>query len=80
MSIEDHLGTPNILESSINLLEYLCGGLTRPMSITFTFFSSVSNTCMMLELYFQNFCVVFSWVKSLGRPFPFLGLYKAPPL
>ena len=33
---------------------------------------------MLLELYFQDFCVVFSWVKSLGRPFTFLGLYKAP--
>ena len=52
MSTEDHLGTPNIIDSSTNLSEYLCGGLTRPRIISFTFVSYVSNTCMLSELYF----------------------------
>ena len=71
MSTEDHLGKPNILDSSTNLSEYLCGSLTRPRIFTFTSVSSVSDTCMLSELHFQGFCVVFSWVKSLGRPFSF---------
>ena len=52
MSTEDHLGTPNILGSLRNLLEYMFGGLTRPRSITFAFVTSVSDKCMLLELYF----------------------------
>ena len=78
MSAEDYLGTSNILDSSRNMSKYLCGGLKRPISISFfSFFSSVSNTSMLSELYFQDF-VVFLRVKSLGRPFNFLGQYKAP--
>ena len=64
MSIEDHLGTPNILDSSTNLSKYLCRGLTRPRIITFTFVNYVYDTCMLSELYFQDFCVVFLWFKS----------------
>ena len=59
MSIEDHLGTPNIFYNSKNLSEYLCGGLTRHVSFPFSFVSSVSNICMLLKLYFQDFCAVF---------------------
>ena len=78
MSIEDHLRTPNIHDSSRNLSEYLCGGLTRPRGITFSIVNSISSTCMLSKLYFQDFYVVFSRVKSLGRPFNSLGLYKTP--
>ena len=53
-------------------------GLTRPRRFPFAFVTSVSNTCMLSELYFQEFCVVLSWVLSLGWPLTFWGLYKAP--
>ena len=59
MCAEDHLGTPNILDSSRYLLEYLYEGLTRPRSITFSFVSSISDTSILLELCFQDFSFVF---------------------
>ena len=71
MSIKDHLGAPNILGSLRNLSEYMFGGLTRPRSITFAFVTSIFDICMYSELYSQDFCVVFSWVKSFGLPFTF---------
>ena len=46
-------------------------GLTRPRRFTFAFVTSVSDTCMLSELCFQDSCVVFLWVKSLGRPLLF---------
>ena len=42
----------NIYDSLQNLSKYLCGGLTRPRSITFSFVSSVSDTYILSELYF----------------------------
>ena len=66
MSTVDHPRTPNILDCLTNLSEYLCGGMTRPRIFTFSFVSSVSGKYMLSELYFEDFCVVFSWVKSLG--------------
>ena len=60
MSAMDHLGTLKILDISTNLSEYLCGGLTRPRSFTFSFVSFVFDRCMLSELYFQDFCVIFS--------------------
>ena len=66
MSAEYHLGTLNIFYSSRNLLEYLYGGLTRSGSFTFSFVNCVSYICILSELYFKEFCIVFSWVKSLG--------------
>ena len=71
MSAEYHLGIPNIFYSSRNLSEYLCGGMTRPRSITFSFVSFISDTSMLSKLFFQDFCVIFLRVKSLGRPFTF---------
>ena len=56
----DHLGTPNILGSLRNLSKYLSGGLTRPKSLILAFVTYFSDTCMLSELYFQDFCVVFS--------------------
>ena len=66
MSTVDHPRTPNILDCLTNLSEYLCGGMTRPRIFTFSFVSSVSGRYMLSELNFEDFCVVFSWVKSLG--------------
>ena len=65
MSTEDQFGTPNILGSLRNLSEYLSGDLTRPISITFAFVTCVSDTCILSELYFQDLCVVFSWLNPL---------------
>ena len=66
MSAEHPLKTSNIFGSLRNLSEYLSRGLTRPRSISCASVTSVFDTCMMSKLYFQNFCVVFSWVKSFG--------------
>ena len=52
--------------------------MTRPINNTFAFVSSVSDIGMLLEFYFQDFCIVFLWVKSFGRPLTFCGIYKAP--
>ena len=66
MFVEYHLRTLNIFDSSRNLLEYLYGGLKILGSFTFSFVNSVSYICTLSELYFKDFCIVFSWVKSLG--------------
>ena len=68
----DHKYLWHVLETTNIFLE------TRPRRFSFTFVTSVSDTCMLSELYFHDFCVVFSWVLSLGWPFTFWGLYKAP--
>ena len=65
MYVVIHPGIVNIFDSSRNLSEYLCGGLRRARNSTFAFVSSVFDTGMLLELYFQYFCVVFLCVKSL---------------
>ena len=70
-SVEYHLGTINIYNRPWKLQLSFCRSLTQPRRFTFAFVTSVSNTCMLSELYFHDFCVVFSWVKSLGRPFSF---------
>ena len=73
---ENLLGTRNIDDLPWKLQISFWRGLTRPRRFSFAFVTSVSDKCMMLELYFQDFCVVFSWVLSLGQPFTFCGLSK----
>ena len=53
--------------------------MTRPRRFTFAFVTSVSGTCMLSKLYFQDSCVIFSWVKSLGR-YLLSDAYIRPPL
>ena len=75
---ENLLGTRNIYDMLWKLQISFWRDLTMPRRFSFASVTSVSDTCMMSELYFQDFCFVFSWVLSLGRPFTFWGLYKAP--
>ena len=55
MLAKDHLGTPNILFNSRSLLKYLYEGLTRSISITFSFVSFVSNASMLARFIFKTF-------------------------
>ena len=66
MSAEDHLGILKILDSYMKSMRISVWRLTKLKSSIFSFVSFVSNTCMLSELYFQDFCVVFSKVKLVG--------------
>ena len=65
------LGTTNIDDMPWKVQISVWIGLTRHGRFTFAFVTSVSDTCMLSEFYFEDSCVVFSWVKSLGRPLLF---------
>ena len=56
---ENLLGTKNIYDMHWKLQVSFWRDLTRHRRFSFTFVTSVSDTCMLLELYFQDFCVVF---------------------
>ena len=47
-------------------------GMTRLRRFTFAFVTSVSKIWKLSELYFLDFCVVFSWVRTNNLDDPLL--------